>query len=275
MLSRLTLKIAAALLVALSAALFAAEARVGQQRPASRRVTNPVDPQRQPTPDPNEPRLVSSADDQQEERETPRTARDRRTRAQQNQQQQRQQADDSRRAIEELTDELTRLNKKVDDIEKQRKVDLVMERLARAESRAEAVQAQLRETMEKEANLQARLDQLEDQSRPENIDRQIATIGSFRPDVERDRLRAQYENEKRRTRELIEVNARQRQRLELSLQTADQLVTRLRTQLDDETRRELEAEAAEAGGDAGNSTGSNRTPRPAGSPVPTPTPPRD
>ena len=271
MLSRLTLKIAAALLVSLPAALFVAEARVSSQRPASRRVTNPVDPQRQPTPDPNEPRLVSSADDQQGERETPRTARDRRTRAQQNQQQQ---ADDSKRAIEDLTDELTRLNKKVDDIEKQRKVDLVMERLARAEARAEAVQAQLRDTMEKEANLQARVDQLEESSRPENIDRQIATLGSFRPDVERDRLRAQYENEKRRVRELIEVNARQRQRLEMSLQTADQLVARLRTQLDDETRRELEAEAAEsAGGDTSSTTGTNRTPRPAGTPVPTPTPP--
>ena len=271
MLSRLTLKIAAALFVALSAALFVAEARVGQRRPASRRVTNPVDPQRQPTPDPNEPRLVSSAADQQEERETPRTARDRRTRQQQSQQQQQQQADESRRAIEELTDELTRLNKKVDDIEKQRKVDLVMERLARAEARAEAVQAQLRETMEKEANLQARLDQLEEQSRPENLDRQIATIGSFRPDVERDRLRAQYENEKRRTRELIEVNARQRQRLETSLLTADQLVARLRTQLDDETRRELEAEAAESAG--GDTTTTARRPAPSLSPAPTPTPP--
>ena len=270
MLSRLTLKIAAALLVALSAALFVAEARVRTQRQPSRRVTNPVDPQRAATPDPNEPRLVSSAGDQQEERETPRTARDRRTRQQQQSQQQQQRDDESRRAIEDLTDELTRLNKKVDDIEKQRKVDLVMERLARAEARAEAVQAQVRDTMEKEANLQARLDQLEEQSRPENIDRQIATVGSFRPDVERDRLRAQYENEKKRVRELIDVNARQRQRLEMSLQTADQLVARLRAQLDDETRRELEAEAA--GGDPAATT-TTRRPAPSLSPSPTPTPP--
>lgn len=264
MLSRTTLKVAAALFVALSAALFVVEARSGRQRQPSRRVTNPVDPQRQPTPDPNEPRLVSSADEQQEERETPRTARDRRNRQQQQSQQQ--QANDSRRAIEELTDELTRLNKKVDDIEKQRKVDLVMERLARAEARAEAVQAQLRDTMEKEANLQARLDQLEEQSRPESLDRQIAVVGSFRPDVERERLRTQYENEKRRTRELIDVNTRQRQRLEASLVTADQLVERLRAQLDEETRRELEAGAA-AGGDTA------RRPAPSLSPSPTPTPP--
>jgi predicted RNase H-like nuclease (RuvC/YqgF family) len=263
MLSRLTLKIAAAAAVSLSAALFVAEASPGQRRrPASRRATNPVEPRSAQQPDPDEPRLVSSADEQ-EERETPRTARDRRNRQQQGQQQQ-QQADESRRAIEQLTDELTRLNRKVDDIEKQRRVDLVMERLARAEQRAEAVQAQLRDTMEKEANLQARLDQLEDQSRPENIDRQIALVGSFRPDAERDRLRAQYENEKRRTRELIDVNARQRQRLEASLATADQMVERLRAQLDDETRRELEAEAA----------GGGTVVRPAAAtPTPTPTPP--
>lgn len=266
MLSRSTLKIAAALFVSLSAALLVAEARVSQQRQPSRRVTNPADPQRTPTPDPNEPRLVSTADEQQE-RDMPRTARERRNRQQQQSQQQQQQADESRRALEELSDELSRLNKKVDDIEKQRRADLIMERLARAEQRAEAVQSQLRDTMEKDANLQARVDQLEEQSRPENLDRQIATLGSFRPDVERERLRAQYENEKRRVRELIEVNSRQRQRLEMSLQTADQLVERLRRQLEEETQREAEAEAA------GGSNSNTGPARPAASPVPTPTPP--
>jgi chromosome segregation ATPase len=267
MLSRSTLKIAAALFVALSTALIVAEARVRSQRQPSRRVTNPVEPQRQPTPDPNEPRLVSSADEQ-EERETPRTARERRSRQQQQQsQQQQRQEDESRRVLEELSDELSRLNKKVDDIEREKRVDLIMERLGRAEQRAEAVQSQLRDTLEKEANLQARVDQLEEQSRPENLDRQIATLGSFRPDVERERLRAQYENEKRRVRELMEVNSRQRQRLELSLQTADQLVERLRRQLEEETQREAEAEAA------GGASRNTRPARPAPSPVPTPTPP--
>ena len=265
MLSRSILKIAAALVVSLSAALLVAGAGAGQQRrPPSRRATSPADAQ--PTPDPNEPRLVSSAEEQQEGRETPRTARERRNRQQPSQQQQ---ADESRRALEQLSDELTRLNKKVDEMDQQRKVDLIMERLARAEQRAEAVQVQLRDTMEKEANLQARLDQLEEQSRPESIDRQVALVGSFRPDAERDRLRAQYENEKRRVRDLIDVNGRQRQRLETSLQTADQLVTRLRTQLEEETRRETEAEAV--GG--GNTTTNARVPRPTGTPAPTTPPP--
>jgi hypothetical protein len=263
MLSRFTLKTTVALAASLSVALFTAGARPGQQRrQPSRRVTNPVDQQTAPAADPNEPRLVSSAEEQQEERETPRTARERRSRQQTNQQQ----ADESRRVLEQLSTELTRLNKKVEDMEKQRRVDLVMERLGRAEQRAEAVQTQLRDTMEKEANLQARLDQLEDQSRPENIDRQLALVGTFRPDAERERLRAQYENEKRRTRELLDVNARQRQRLETSLATADQLVERLRSQLDDETRREIEARAA-GGGDNNDAAA-----RPAATSLPTPTP---
>jgi chromosome segregation ATPase len=189
-------------------------------------------------------------------------------RQQQQQQSQQRQDDESRRVLEELSEELTRLNRKVDNIERQRRVDLVMERLSRAEQRAEAVQTQLRDTMEKEANLQARLDQLDEQSRPENIDRQLATLGSFRPDAERERLRGQYENEKRRVRELIDVNTRQRQRLEQSLATADQLVERLRAQLDEETRREAEADAA-----AGENGTTTAVPRRAASPVPTPTPP--
>jgi hypothetical protein len=82
--------------------------------------------------------------------------------------------------------------------------------------------------------------------RPENLNRQVALVGTFRPDEERDRLRRQYENEKTRVQSLLDVNAKQRQRLEASLASADLLVERLRSQLDDETRRELEAGAAAA-----------------------------
>ncbi|MCA1616884.1 MAG: hypothetical protein LC800_22945, partial [Acidobacteria bacterium] len=173
----------------------------------------------------------------------------------------------SRKALEDLTTEMTRLGKKVDDMETQRRVDLIMERLTRAEQRAEAVQSQLRDTMEKEANLQARIDQLDDALRPESLSRQVALVGTFRPDEERDRLRRQYEGEKARVQSLLDVNAKQRQRLEASLASADLLVQRLRSQLDDETRRELEAEAA------ATREGESVTPATTPSPRPTPTPP--
>jgi hypothetical protein len=258
--ARLSPKFAAACAALLAVALCAAAAQT-QRRQPSRRVTNPATGQATPTPE--EPRVVSTADDPQED---PGAAR--RSRAARRTTRQAEPADDgaaTRKVVEDLTAEMSRLNKKVDEMETQRKVDLIMERLTRAEQRAEAVQAQLRDTLEKDANLQARVEQLDDAMRPENLNRQVAVIGTFRPDDERDRLRRQYENEKARVQSLLDVNAKQRQRLEASLASADQLVQRLRSQLDDETRRELDAEAA-AGAEG-------RTPDPATRPTPTPTPP--
>ena len=257
--ARLKLKFAAASVVLLAVALCAVAAQTRRQ--PSRRVSNPV--VREATPTPEEPRVVSTADEPQDDPGAARRSRAARRPTPQPQ-------DDgaaARRALEELSGEMTRLGKKVDEMESQRKVDLIMERLTRAEQRAEAVQTQLRDTLEKEANLQARVEQLDDALRPESLNRQVALIGTFRPDDERDRLRRQYESEKSRVQNLLDVNAKQRQRLETSLASADLLVQRLRSQLDDETRRELDA-AATADGE-----NSSVTPARLPTPRPTPTPP--
>jgi DNA repair exonuclease SbcCD ATPase subunit len=262
--ARLKLKFAAACAALLLVALCAAAAQTRRQpRQPSRRVTNPVTGQATPTPE--EPRVVSTAEEPQDDPGAARRSRAARRPTPQP-------PDDgaaTRKAVEDLTGEMTRLNKKVDDMERQRRVDLIMERLTRAEQRAEAVQSQLRDTLEKDTNLQARVEQLDDAMRPDSLNRQVALIGSFRPDEERDRLRRQYENEKARVQSLIDVNDKQRARLEASLASADQLVQRLRSQLDDETRRELEAEAA--AGREGESVTPARLPTPR--PTPTEPPP--
>ena len=257
--TRLKLKFAAACAALLLVALCAAAAQTRRQ--PSRRVTNPV--RGQATPTPEEPRVVSTAEEPQDDPGAARRSRAARRPTPQPQ-------DDGaamRKVVEDLTGEMTRLGKKVDDMERQRRVDLIMERLTRAEQRAEAVQAQLRDTLEKDTNLQARIEQLDDAMRPDSLNRQVALIGTFRPDEERDRLRRQYESEKARVQSLLDVNAKQRVRLEASLASADQLVQRLRSQLDDETRRELEAEAA------AGSEGESVTPARLPSPRPTPPPP--
>ena len=256
--AHLKLKFAAAGAALLVVTLCAAAAQTRRQ--PSRRVTNPAAERATPTPE--EPRVVSTAEEPQDD---PGAAR--RSRAARRATPQPQKDDEARKALDDLSTEMTRLNKKVDDMERQRKVDLIMERLTRAEQRAEAVQAQLRETLEKEANLQARIEQIDDAMRPENLNRQVALVGTFRPDEERDRLRRQYENEKSRVQSLLDVNAKQRQRLEASLASADLLVERLRSQLDEETRRELEAGAAAA------EEGRRPAPDTSPSPRPTATPP--
>lgn len=253
---------ALALLSALAWGAFEAQSQQQRRRP-SRRATNPVrsttPPMADATPD-YEPRVVSTAEEQaaQEGRTTTTPNRTRRSRPASTPE-----SDETVRTMQTLLDEFGKLNKKVDDLEKERRTDLIQERLTRAEQRAEGLQTQLRDVLEKEAGLQAQMDRVDEQLRPESIERQAALTGTFRPDELRDTIRRQLDAEKRRIRTQLDVLQGSRTRLETALNNADQLVGRLRTQLDEAMQRELESSDAGAG----------RAPLPTPSPTPSGTPP--
>ena len=266
MIARSTFKVALLCAVLLATVVSVVAVQTQRRKRPSRRATTPVSPTYVPAPSPapsGEPRLVSTAEDQAQEES--RTSRASRNRAKET-------AEDAeaRKELELLSTELKQLNSKVSQMERQRRVDLIQERLTRAEQRAEGLQAQLRDVLEKEANLQARSDQLDEQMRPENLDRQIAVVGTFRPDEARDSLRRQLENEKKRVRAQLDLQAASRTRLEASLTAADQIVERLRTELEEASRREAEGDAGTETTTAPSST-PRRTPNP--NPSPTPTPP--
>ena len=243
------------------------EAQSQQRRRPSRRATNPARtatpprPAAEATPD-YEPRVVSTAEEQgtqEEGRPTTTTGRGRRQRPAATTE-----SDETVRTMQSLLDEFGKLNKKVDELEKERRTDLIQERLTRAEQRAEGLQTQLRDVLEKEAGLQAQMDRVDEQMRPESIERQAALTGTFRPDELRDTIRRQLDAEKRRIRTQLDVLQGSRTRLETALSNADQLVVRLRSQLDDATQRELES---------GDAAGTLNAPRPTPSPTPSSTPP--
>src|SRR6266576_53158 len=79
------------------------------------------------------------------------------------------QLEQMRKTIHELTAELERFRKKVGDLEKDRALDTIQDRLTKQEQRAETLQAQLLGIAEKETTLQSHMDQLTEQLRPENI----------------------------------------------------------------------------------------------------------
>jgi hypothetical protein len=241
---------------------FEAQSQQQRRRP-SRRATNPVrtttaQPSAEATPD-NEPRVVSTAEEtaaQEGRATTPnRTRRSRPATTPE--------SDETLRTMQNVLEEFGKLNKKVDELERERRTDLIQERLTRAEQRAEGLQTQLRDVLEKEAGLQAQMDRVDEQMRPESIERQAALTGTFRPDELRDTIRRQLDAEKRRIRTQLDVLQGSRTRLETALNNADQLVGRLRAQLDDAMQRELES------GDAGALS----VPRPTPSPTPSATPP--
>lgn len=86
---------------------------------------------------------------------------------------------------------------------------------------AESLQAQLDEVRVKEADLNARSQQLDEQLKPENIERSLAGVGSTHPEELREMRRRQLSSEKASVTHQLEQLAARHARLESALQTAE------------------------------------------------------
>ena len=106
-----------------------------------------------------------------------------------------------------------------------------MERLTRAEVRAETLRAQQVDVESKLADAQAKLEQIEYQLRPENIE-QAAGYGTVHPEVARDARRRQLEGERNRVLAQVKILETSRERLEQSMVTADAEVDSLRRKIE-------------------------------------------
>lgn len=90
-----------------------------------------------------------------------------------------------------------------------------------AAKRAEELRMQLVEVQAREAALQARRQQLEDDMKPENIERSLAGIGSVHPEELREQRRRQLELEKNGVDAQLQVLAESRANLETAIARAD------------------------------------------------------
>jgi hypothetical protein len=131
-------------------------------------------------------------------------------------------------------------NKSGSSNDKQNSISLNLELLTRAEQRAELLRRQLLELIEKETTLKSRLVQLEEDLRPESIDRSLSLIGTTRTVELRDTRRRVLENERRGFESLLNQTAQGRQRLEDDVRQADALVSRLRQRVLPLIDREIE-----------------------------------
>jgi predicted nucleic acid-binding Zn-ribbon protein len=124
-----------------------------------------------------------------------------------------------------------RLNDKLTQMQQNDRTLIDMERLTRAEQRAESLRSQQVDVEGKLADLQSKLDQIEYQLRPENIDR-AAGYGTVHPEEARDARRRQLENERARVQSQIRILETSRVRLETALRTADEEVDSLRRKIE-------------------------------------------
>ena len=115
--------------------------------------------------------------------------------------------------------------------DKQNRISLSLELLTRAEQRAEILRKQLLELLEKETSYKNRLVQIDEDMRPESIERALTLVGSTRAPELRDVRRRVLDNERKGFENLLTQTAQSRLRLDDDVKQADSLVFKLRLRL--------------------------------------------
>ena len=152
--------------------------------------------------------------------------------------------DETSSSIKDLTNQVNRLNNKLSAMQEDDRYQLDMERLTRAEQRAEQLRGQLMDVQGKIADFEARIEQLEYALRPENIEAATQGYGSTRPEVARDTRKKQLESERGRVQAQLTLAETSRSRLEVAVANADAEVDNLRAKLD-QRRAQMDAQPAE------------------------------
>ena len=145
--------------------------------------------------------------------------------------------EETQSTIKNLANQVDRLNNKLTQMQEDDRYQLDMERLTRAEQRAEQLRGQLMDIQAKIADFEARLEQIEFALRPENIENSTAGYGSTRPEVARETRKKQLESERGRVQAQLKLAETSRSRLEVAVANADAEVDNLRAKL--EQRRAL------------------------------------
>ena len=167
-----------------------------------------------------------------------------------------------------LSNQVDKLTDKITQMEESQRSLVDLERLSRAESRSAALRAELRDVQAKEADLEAKAEQVEYDLKPENIERATAGYGTTHPEEAREQRRRQLENEKQRLRRQLDQLAISHTRLDEAIATSDAEIDRLHKKLDAAEQADIENAKTKA------QSGSTTAPAPRGTPTPSPYPPQ-
>lgn len=152
--------------------------------------------------------------------------------------------EETQSTIKELSTQVNRLNDKLTKMQEDDRYQLDMERLTRAEQRAEQLRGQLMDIQGKIADFEAKLEQIEFALRPENIENSTAGYGSTRPEVAREARKKTLESERGRVQAQLKLAETSRSRLEVAVANADAEVDSLRAKME-QRRAQMDAQPIE------------------------------
>ena len=134
--------------------------------------------------------------------------------------------------VDRLSKQVTNLNEKLSAMEEDQRSLGNLERLSRAQQRSEDLRAQLRDVQSKQLDYQARMDQIDMDMRPENIDLSISGIGTTRPEEVRNQRRILLQNEKKRVQAQLDLLDKSRTRLDTAIETSELEIQKLRERIE-------------------------------------------
>lgn len=148
------------------------------------------------------------------------------------------------KTITTLSTQVDKLNDRLKSMQEDDRYQLDMERLTRAEQRAEQLRSQLMDVQGKIADFEAKLEQIEWALKPENIESATAGYGSTRPEAAREARKKQLESERARTAAQLRLAETSKNRLETACANADSEVDLLRAKLQ-QRREQMDAQPIE------------------------------
>lgn len=173
-----------------------------------------------------------------------------------------------KKTIRTLSNQVDKLTDKINQMEESQRSLVDLERLSRAEQRSSALHNELRDVQAKQAELEARAEDIDYALKPENIERSTSGYGTTRPEELREQRRKQLENEKVRVRKQLDELAASQARLEQAIATSDAEVDRLRKKLDAADEAAIDNAKTKAQTEGSTSESAEPRPRPSPSPYP-------
>jgi len=137
-----------------------------------------------------------------------------------------------KKTIRGLSNQIDKLSDKLNEMQASQASMVDLERLSRAEQRSSQLRTELREVQGKKADLEAHVEQLENDLKPENIERAVAGYGTTRPEELRAQRQKQLENDRTRTRQQIDQLAASEGRIQQAIATSDVEIDRLQKKLE-------------------------------------------
>jgi len=104
--------------------------------------------------------------------------------------------------------------------------------LTKAEQRSESLRKQRFDLIDKENSIRTRLDQIDIDIRPESIEKNVAMMGTLRPEEIREARRKSLDAERRNLQNLLNDVVAARAALDADVQRSDALVEKLRNKLE-------------------------------------------